>query len=537
MNLADPELELIDPTPNVHALYDRGGLCDIALSEPLLKLRPRKDLIETLLHEMIHAYLFVTHQDQDRDGHGPNFKSHMHRINNSTGLNISIYHDFHDEVELYQTHWWRCNGPCQNKKPRFGIVRRSMNKAPGPNDYWWKSHQRQCGGTFIKIKEPEKGKKQRKKDEKANGDISKMISNLNNTKINEIYKPILKDSSNILSKSKNTNAPNYLSDSVTKKSNKTDTTDVLEKVRNVWANKTIPSLLKPIDTNTSKRSSIHITTGNSDLHSHPPKKMKKIDDYFKTTATNILKDLYGQDFIIKDEKNGDNKVVAVPVSCDNSLVHCPVCNVKIKNDEVNSHLDECLNKEELAKLNNNNEIIEIGNDQNNVKLKTENSFVDSVDRIKNLVLLKPTIKEYPMTKIEINTVTIVAGKQLNKIKVEEDCKVEEQTIKKSYETQASRHDKIKLEQTCPCCGSSVDKKIEEHLDECLSFFGDDNTIPEEGASTSFADRTIIIDDDNDICDETLTMNATGTKHPCPCCMKMIEAVDMNNHLDVCLAAI
>lgn len=78
----------------------RGGLCDIALSEPLLKLRPRKDLIETLLHEMIHAFLFVTNRDQDRDGHGPNFKAHMHRINKSAGLNITIYHSFHDEVRM-----------------------------------------------------------------------------------------------------------------------------------------------------------------------------------------------------------------------------------------------------------------------------------------------------------------------------------------------------------------------------------------------------------------------------------------------------
>ena len=27
----------------------RGGLCSIRLSEPLLKLRPRKDLVQTLL--------------------------------------------------------------------------------------------------------------------------------------------------------------------------------------------------------------------------------------------------------------------------------------------------------------------------------------------------------------------------------------------------------------------------------------------------------------------------------------------------------
>lgn len=33
-----------------------------------------------------------------------------------------------------------------------------MNRAPGPNDFWWSSHQAQCGGKFIKIKEPTKSK-------------------------------------------------------------------------------------------------------------------------------------------------------------------------------------------------------------------------------------------------------------------------------------------------------------------------------------------------------------------------------------------
>ena len=37
--------------------------------------------METLLHEMIHAYLFVTDGNDDHDGHGPAFHTHMHRIN------------------------------------------------------------------------------------------------------------------------------------------------------------------------------------------------------------------------------------------------------------------------------------------------------------------------------------------------------------------------------------------------------------------------------------------------------------------------
>ncbi len=38
--------------------------------QPLLTLRPRADLVNTLLHECIHAYLFVTSHDRDRDAHG-----------------------------------------------------------------------------------------------------------------------------------------------------------------------------------------------------------------------------------------------------------------------------------------------------------------------------------------------------------------------------------------------------------------------------------------------------------------------------------
>ncbi|XP_009870276.1 PREDICTED: sprT-like domain-containing protein Spartan, partial [Apaloderma vittatum] len=140
----------------------RGGLCSIHLSEPLLKLRPRKDLVETLLHEMIHALLFVTDNDKDRESHGPEFCKHMRRINRLTGANVTIYHSFHDEVDLYRQHWWRCNGPCQNRKPYFGYVKRSMNRAPSARDFWWAEHQQTCGGTFIKVKEPENFSKKSK---------------------------------------------------------------------------------------------------------------------------------------------------------------------------------------------------------------------------------------------------------------------------------------------------------------------------------------------------------------------------------------
>lgn len=197
MSVIDKQWELIDPNPNIYTLfqqfnqqffysklgsvyvewskrmtrcagicsYRRGGECRIALSASYLTLRPRKDLVETLLHEMIHAFLFVTHNNRDRDGHGPEFLTHMVRINDATGANISVYHTFHDEYDHLHGHWWRCTGSCRQWKPFFGYVKRSMNRAPSARDRWWSEHVRRCGGTFEKIKEPAdyKAKENRKR--------------------------------------------------------------------------------------------------------------------------------------------------------------------------------------------------------------------------------------------------------------------------------------------------------------------------------------------------------------------------------------
>ncbi|KAG9474287.1 hypothetical protein GDO78_004540 [Eleutherodactylus coqui] len=204
--VVDPSWELLDPNPNIHELFlqfnemffwgklqgvevkwsprmtlcagvcsyeGRGGLCSIRLSKPLLMLRPRKDLVETLLHEMIHALLFVTDNNRDHDGHGPQFHKHMNRINGLTGAKISVFHSFHDEVDEYRKHWWRCNGPCRQRPPYHGYVKRAMNRAPSKLDPWWAEHQRSCGGTFIKVKEPEKKTAKDKKEESSDVQPSK----------------------------------------------------------------------------------------------------------------------------------------------------------------------------------------------------------------------------------------------------------------------------------------------------------------------------------------------------------------------------
>ncbi|XP_039260290.2 uncharacterized protein LOC120336638 [Styela clava] len=209
-SIVDPSWELLDPSPDVRVMFQefnamyfwsklsmvevrwsprmtlcaglccyegRGGLCSIRLSKPLLQLRPRKDLVETLLHEMIHALLFVTDNNKDHDGHGPEFCKHMYRINKETGTNITIYHNFHDEVDQLRQHWWRCQGSCRTKPPYFGFVKRSMNRAPSPRDTWWPRHQMTCGGTYIKVKEPENfGKKKEKKEKPKEKGVMEITS-------------------------------------------------------------------------------------------------------------------------------------------------------------------------------------------------------------------------------------------------------------------------------------------------------------------------------------------------------------------------
>ncbi|KAI9485780.1 MAG: SprT-like family-domain-containing protein [Benjaminiella poitrasii] len=142
--------------------FKTGGHCIVTLSEPLLKFRPKSDMIDTLLHEMIHALLFITQRNIDRDGHGPEFLYEANRINKLADTNITVYHSFHDEVDYYLTHVWQCNGSCRDKPPYFGIVKRSMNRPPQLADPWFADHQLTCEGTFVKIHSPEPTTKKRK---------------------------------------------------------------------------------------------------------------------------------------------------------------------------------------------------------------------------------------------------------------------------------------------------------------------------------------------------------------------------------------
>lgn len=544
-------------------------------------------------------------------------------------------------MHLYQTHWWRCDGPCQKRRPHFGIVRRSKNKAPGPSDYWWCNHLRSCGGKFIKIKEPPQEKSTGKNaiknatTTKPNADIKKYIVPTNGS-----AKPILKDSGNITAntKTKSNGAGGYIvgkkpviiapkppprpiftgNGHTLKTESKHFTEDVTAQVRNIWANKQIPainepkkkvnpgpikpkevgSLANPVKGLGSSSPTKH-KTKSPDLQS-PPTKVRKIDDYFKSKS--ILKDLYGDDYKLEQSSSG-KKLVAVKVE----MVECPVCSAKYNNEEINSHLDECLNKDIIEKLSKDNlgnvqetqpshkeialnigqlkeivgeispipefkpkpakhtttpkaAILESSNSQNkdgihvtigksvsaNVRksLPPENiGFIDPVPAFKPMPSF-PENTDYDIVDLtdldfdadDIETVSTDKGRR----KTESEVSLSSEGLFRTVVTPLDEDEVLvkagsskdeDVNRRCPICREIFDKTVEEHLDECRMFFT--NSTGDQGASTS--NTSIMIDDDeDDILDESQTLNATGTKTPCPSCMKMVEQDDMSDHLDACL---
>lgn len=178
-NIADPQWDLIDPTPNMEKWFHifnaeffdsningesieiewskrmkrSAGItyfCEstkfltIRLSEEVLTYQPRKAFMETFLHEMIHAYLFVQGKNS---AHGKEFRKKMNEINTKTMLEISIQHTFLNPKEFV----FRCNGPCREQAPHFGFLLRPTKKAPNASDPESREHRKYCIGKFVYV--------------------------------------------------------------------------------------------------------------------------------------------------------------------------------------------------------------------------------------------------------------------------------------------------------------------------------------------------------------------------------------------------
>ncbi|XP_046433498.1 DNA-dependent metalloprotease dvc-1 isoform X1 [Neodiprion fabricii] len=536
--MVDHTLELIDPTPNIYTLFvqfntryfwnkllpvevkwskrmttcagvcsfhPRNKQCIITLSAPLLKLRPRKDLVETLLHEMIHGYLFLTNNNRDRDGHGPEFHKHMYRINKEAGTDISVYHDFHDEVRLYQQHWWRCNGPCQKRAPYFGTVRRAMNRAPGPNDNWWKMHQQTCGGQFIKVKEPQKepakGKKSAGKklpDIVKSKDISDWLTKpdnpKNHTPLKTVASPKKSTNDHIVSKT--------VSKAVPSSSHPSTFTKLGNTSNNIhgWGTGG-PSNLVNAPTTSNASTKTPKFRSNGVLGGSGRGKSNLLDKFPSSKAFESKKPT-----IIKPElKNGNgiamnseivdlcetpnkrkstslvmtsNKMPKIDGEKVPEKTKCPVCDKPVSMSKLNDHLDECL-------------ISASASDRNHSTPKSSknrnNNLDDSSQASKINIESSPIVIDDSSGSDILLSPPIVDGKR-----------------------------------KCLVCDDFIDPGVtlSDHLEACIGSAFTDDSIPEF--------------EENDA-ENTNGDQPKEQSFPCPICMKFIKENIMNQHLDTCLS--
>lgn len=323
---------------------------------------------------MIHALLFIKGIREGNGGHGPNFLKKMEEINKAAGTNISVYHTFHDEVNMYKVHWWRCEGPCKDRQPYFGFVKRTANRAPGANDMWWSKHQQSCGGTFIKVKEPEKNAKKTTKaikDKSTETPIKKPPAKKRApAKKSPAASPSTSDIRNFFPTQKTT-PPLQITKPppATKKAPETG---------NIIGFKDLGSAekAKPVvrDIELFKGSGVSLGGGATrsrllDLYDNKPKVPDKgqkrklfteetivVEDYFMPpTSSQSIHDSIRHEFdddddIILIDNEFDDELGSPPkptipqpsTSSSQSTCNCPVCNMSLEINEINNHLDHCL---------------------------------------------------------------------------------------------------------------------------------------------------------------------------------------------------
>ncbi|KAJ4296561.1 hypothetical protein N0V90_006606 [Kalmusia sp. IMI 367209] len=131
----EPFVDVQELLAHYNVLYFRKLLI------PRVEYRPRPDIINTLLHEAIHAYFFITtswrhSRGDDGTGHGEGFQLLADAINTHGNYEITVFHTFHDEVLSVEGRIQRFRNPHQQKKKIEAMTKkeragRQKNKLDG----------------------------------------------------------------------------------------------------------------------------------------------------------------------------------------------------------------------------------------------------------------------------------------------------------------------------------------------------------------------------------------------------------------------
>lgn len=130
------------------------GHCEIQLSVLLLKCRSSADLKNILLHEMIHAFMWIMHKNNNHSDHGSIFWKIANSMNSnlkddlqrpSSGYNITSHHGFPNEEKTSRAHLWMCTS-CGESSHSDCLEKKGSDNDCGNRLCGWHKHKKLCSG-------------------------------------------------------------------------------------------------------------------------------------------------------------------------------------------------------------------------------------------------------------------------------------------------------------------------------------------------------------------------------------------------------
>ncbi|XP_042868255.1 DNA-dependent metalloprotease dvc-1-like isoform X3 [Penaeus japonicus] len=448
--------------------------CTIRLSQPLLTQRPHSDTVNTLLHEMIHAYLHVTQGLNYRDSHGPEFRKHMKRINALHGSKITIYHNFHREVNKFRIHVYRCDGPCVSRRPFFGVLRRAIERPPGPTDRWWQRHAEECGGTFHKIEGP--GAKPMPSSQNVGYKPNNLIKEkfpLNQSGGGFDRKKVDSFNQNRAVNSKGSRNNHKMEPGSSRQNVRAkvfDEESVLQRIREKYSNTRQTKLLSSDERpDLLLGANCKLVEGqmNYNYQAKSPTKIK-VDKYIKRyqQAKKLLS--------VDDSKMGSSPSKSLPQSRHDiqnksraqtqSLTTCPICSERIPDAMYEQHLNQCFGED----MNFDSEFNDEGSSGSKVEASAKQSKEDVWEALSD-------------AKTCHNCGSIVLAAEM-KLHLQYCIDSDDEKDDESFDDKAKKFNEGSgFEEaptpgivSCPSCMERVrEEQIQEHLDQCLTYLAEE----------------------------------------------------------------
>lgn len=354
-----------------------------------------------------------------------------------------------------------------------------MNRAPSPRDPWWSDHQRKCGGSFVKIKEPENYGNKKKSKEK-NPDTKESNLNRNNETLTKNVK--------------------HISDYFSNNGSKKPSTDF--KKTSSGSNKTNPGKKKPHANGNTKlgggtRTSATITVkGNSRTSTDE-------NQIYQSSSDNSSSNIYG--FKMSANKNPRQSSHVTSFSGTGFAVGGPVTSVNTNT----STKDGAGNlREQFLR---------------NLENKINTNRTAAIDR-------KPEIKKGDTTK---GTGLVGRNNGIKQHNIAESSNVSSGSVPPNK--------KIKIENNVATSWESNSKSfinsIQSNELTKNSIIGQVNsaTDPSKQSHSKAGICDVICIEDND--DDLIENSQIFEDHlvDCPACPAKVPEHELNRHLDICLA--